>query len=156
MEEEIVNNVLLLVTFLSIAVFSSMLLNKIKFPYTIGLVVIGFIVGFVANYYESLNMFRDVGLSPGIILYIILPTLIFDAALNINITLLKRNLVPILILAVFGLLISTVIIGLGVSFSTNLTLLGAIVFGALISATDPVAVIALFNEIGAPKRLITY
>ncbi len=155
MEAQIANTVLLIVSFLSIAVFSSMILSKISFPYTIGLVLVGGILGVFSLYYDSLAMFRNVELSPGMILYIILPILIYDAAVNINANLLWKNIVPILLLAVFGLFISALTIGYGVSYITDLTLINALVFGALISATDPVAVIALFNEVGAPRRLTT-
>ncbi len=146
---------MLIISFLSIAVFSSVVLKKINFPYTIGLVLVGVIFGILAFQVDGLADLRSVELSPGMILYIILPTLIFDAAIDIDASTLFRNLVPILLLAVFGLLISAGIIGVGVSLTTSLSFSGALVFGALISATDPVAVIALFKEIGAPKRLMT-
>jgi len=83
------------------------------------------------------------------------PTEIFDAAININIKLLFKNLIPILLLAVVGILISAGIIGFALPWFVPLSLAGALLFGALISATDPVAVIALFNEVKAPKRLLT-
>jgi CPA1 family monovalent cation:H+ antiporter len=96
-----------------------------------------------------------VQLSPDIILFLILPTLLFEASINIDSKILFRNLVPILVLATLGLLISTAIVGFGISAATPLTLGAALLFGALISATDPVAVIALFKELGVPKRLST-
>lgn len=155
MEEQIVSGVILIITFLTIAVFSSVILKRINFPYTIGLVLVGGLFGILAYNYDALSLMRGIELSPGLILYIILPTLIFDAAIDIDARTLFRNLVPILLLAVFGLLISAGIIGVGLSFTTPLSISGALVFGALISATDPVAVIALFKEIGAPRRLVT-
>ena len=66
---------------------------------------------------------------------------------------LLRNLGPILLLAAPGLLISTAIVGSILSWGTPLSLPQALLFGSLISATDPVAVIALFKELGAPKQL---
>lgn len=102
-----------------------------------------------------LESVRGVSLSPAIILYLILPTLIFDAAININIWILYKNIVPILLLAIVGIIISTMVIGVLLPVFTPLALGGALLFGALISATDPVAVIALFNEIKAPRRLLT-
>lgn len=155
MEEQIVSGIILIITFLTIAVFSSVILKRINFPYTIGLVLVGGLFGILAYNYDALSLMRGIELSPGLILYIILPTLIFDAAIDIDARTLFRNLVPILLLAVFGLLISAGIIGVGLSFTTPLSISGALVFGALISATDPVAVIALFKEIGAPRRLVT-
>ena len=155
MEEHIVQSVLMIIALLSVAVFSSMLLKKVNFPYTIGLVVMGGLLGVMSYHYESLYVFESPELSPGVILYLILPTLIFEAAMNVDFGVLKRNIVPILLLSVFGMLASAFIVAAGVSMFTPLTFVGALVFGALISATDPVAVIALFNEIGAPKRLVT-
>jgi CPA1 family monovalent cation:H+ antiporter len=155
MENQVVHGVLLIVGLLSIGVFSSIVLKRINFPYTIGLVVIGCVLGFLSYNYNFFEIFMSPELSPEIILYLILPVLIFEAAMNIDFAILRRNLVPIFLLAVFGLLISAFVVGAGVSFLTSLSFMGALVFGALISATDPVAVIALFNEIGAPKRLVT-
>ncbi len=155
MENQIVSGVLVILSFLGIAVLSSILLKKIHFPYTIGLVLVGGVLGLLSYHSNVLEIFRQITLSPDIILYIILPALVFDAAINIDYHVLYKNLVPILLLAVIGLLISAGVIGVGVSIFTTLPFIGALVFGALISATDPVAVIALFNEIGAPKRLVT-
>jgi len=155
MEAQVVNVIIVIISFLSIAVLSSMLLKKIHFPYTIGLVLVGVILGILSNQVAAFDIFKQISLSPTMILYMILPALIFDAAINIDYQVLFKNLVPILLLAVIGLLISAFVIGLGVSIFTTLSFMGSLVFGALISATDPVAVIALFNEIGAPKRLVT-
>ncbi len=155
MGNQIVSGVLVIISFLSIAVFFSILLRKINFPYTIGLVLVGGALGLLSYHIQALAIFKQITLSPEIILYLILPALVFDAAINIDFQVLYKNLVPILLLAVAGLLISAGVIGVGVSLLTTLPFIGALVFGSLISATDPVAVIALFNEIGAPKRLVT-
>lgn len=156
MEDVFTQQVLLTAGFLLTACLSSILLRKINFPYTIGLVIIGVVLGYISDAYHVLSpLMHNVNLSSDLILYIILPTLIFDAALNIDGRLLLRNIVPILILAVFTLLISAGVITGVLSMTTGLSLGGAALFGALISATDPVAVIALFNEVGAPKRLVT-
>jgi CPA1 family monovalent cation:H+ antiporter len=72
-----------------------------------------------------------------------------------DVRLLVRNLLPALTLAGPGLLLSTALIGGLVHLFTQLPLGSALVFGCLISATDPVAVIALFKDVGAPKRLNT-
>ncbi len=155
MEGQIITGVLVIVSFLSISVFFSTVFKKLNFPYTIGLVLVGAFLGFLSYKFSIFEIFQHITLSPDIILYIILPALIFDAAINIDFKMLYKNLVPITLLALPGLLISAGIVGLGVSFLTSLPFIAALVFGALISATDPVAVIALFKEIGAPKRLIT-
>ncbi|MDA3875075.1 MAG: cation:proton antiporter, partial [Kiritimatiellae bacterium] len=154
MDHELALNIFLIVGFLAVAVSSSVVLKKIHFPFTIGLVVIGYGVGILAlklNYVPLVN----INLTPEIILYLILPTLIYDAAINMDIKALRKNILPILLLAVVGLLLSAGLIGGTLNHTTHMGIGAALLFGALISATDPVAVIALFSEIGAPRRLVT-
>ncbi|MDR0992961.1 MAG: cation:proton antiporter [Verrucomicrobiota bacterium] len=138
---------------LLVAMFAAMFFRKIRFPYTIGLVLIGMLLYAVGGWVPALDILQQVHLTPNFILYILLPTLIFDAAINLNVRELLRNLVPILLLAAPGVLIATAVTGLLVAKFTPLSFNAAMLFGALISTTDPVAVIALFNELGAPKRL---
>ncbi len=147
--------VTIIISLLAVAVISSMLLKKIRCPYTIGLVIIGGVWAMLAHHVEALSPMRNLTLSPDAILFIILPTLIFDAAINIDIRVLFKNMVPILLLAAVGIIVSAGVIGVSLPYFTPLALGGALLFGALISATDPVAVIALFNEVKAPKRLLT-
>ena len=81
------------------------------------------------------------------------PPLVFEAAFHLNFNELKHNLTSILVLAVPGVILTTLIIGSLLSISTSLSLFSALVFGSLIAATDPVAVVALFRLLGIPKRL---
>lgn len=154
MENELAIRIFLLIGFMAVAVGCSVLFKKLRFPYTIGLVVIGFLFGLIAIKFNYSNI-SELSLTPEIILYIILPTLIYDAAINMDIKALQKNIIPILILAVFGVLMSAGIIAGILSTFTVMSISAALLFGALISATDPVAVIALFSEVGAPRRLIT-
>ncbi|CAM3605822.1 cation:proton antiporter [Parendozoicomonas haliclonae] len=151
--------VMTLCAMLLLASIATMALQHYRFPYTIGLVIAGLVIGVLADYIAPSSSFEvsairnHITLSHDLILYVLLPPLVYEASLSIDIRLLKRNLVPIMILAVVGLLISTFIVGGLVSWLTPLVLMPALVFGALISATDPVAVIALFKELNAPERL---
>lgn len=142
--------VILLLLFSAVA---SIGLKKMRFPYTIGLVIVGLVLGVLARQLHFLSVFSNVHLTPNIILYILLPTLVFEAAINIDVRLLIRNLVPTLVLAAPGLIVATGITGYLVGTFTPLSMGCAMIFGALISATDPVAVIALFKDVGAPRRL---
>ncbi len=153
--ENLTIEILIFMGFLGVAALSKVFLEKINFPFTVGLVVIGIIFGFFASNSDSLTYLNNVALTPDIIMSLILPVLIFDAAINIKTRTLLNNIVPVLLLAIVGLLMSAFIIAVGLSASTELSLLLALLFGALISATDPVAVIALFEEVGAPRRLTT-
>lgn len=136
-----------------VALFSSILFRKLRFPCTIGLVIVGMLLYRLGGVFEPLHVLQRVHLTPNFILYILLPTLIFDAAINLDARELMRNVGPIFLLAAPGVLVSTAVVGLAVAKFTALGLNAAMLFGALISTTDTAAVIALFNELGAPKRL---
>jgi len=141
------------VALLLLSAMAAIILKKLKFPFTIGLVIIGLILGVLSRKYEWLGPLGSVHLTPNIILYILLPTLVFEAAININSHLLIKNIVPVMTLALPGLVIATTITGTLIAVFTPLSIGPAMLFGGLISATDPVAVIAVFKELGAPKRL---
>jgi len=116
-----------------------------QIPYTLLLVIVGLGLAFVDV--------RLVTLSPEQILLIFLPPLLFQAAWNLEWSKLKRDLVPISLYAILGVVISVA----GVVFALNkiagVSLAIALLVGASISATDPVSVIALFGELGVEKRL---
>ncbi|HBP22261.1 MAG TPA: hypothetical protein DEA08_31320, partial [Planctomycetes bacterium] len=96
-------------------------------------------------------------LTPQLILFVLLPPLVFESAYALDGRQFLKNLLPIGVLAVPALVLSTLITGAAVmaagGASHGLTWPAAFLFGALISATDPVAVVALFKDLGAPKRL---
>ncbi|MDJ0591257.1 MAG: sodium:proton antiporter [Pleurocapsa sp. MO_226.B13] len=138
---------------LLVACLAAIAFKKIGFPYTVGLVIIGLVLSGLARNIEALEVVNTFQLSEELILFIFVPPLIFESALNLDSRLLLRNLAPVLVLAVPGLLISTAIVGAIMAWLTPLSLGQALLFGSLISATDPVAVIALFKELGAPKQL---
>jgi len=154
-EDSILTNILVVVGLIFVAALSAIAARKARFPYTIGLLIVGILIGYLSSRVEILEPMREIQLTPDIILFLILPTLLFEASINIDSKIMLRNLVPILVMATLGLLISMTIVGIGISAATPLTLGAALLFGALISATDPVAVIALFKELGVPRRLST-
>ncbi len=138
---------------LLVACLAAIAFKRIKFPYTVGLVIVGLFLSFLARNIEALEVINTFRLSEELILFIFVPPLIFESALNMDARLLIRTLSPVLVLAAPGLLISTAIVGGVLTWLTPLSLGQALLFGSLISATDPVAVIALFKELGAPKKL---
>ncbi len=93
--------------------------------------------------------------SPELILLIFLPALLFEAAWNLKLDHLRENWLPIMTLAIVGVVISVGVIGAILHWGTGLAWPSAMLFGAMISATDPVSVLALFKKLGAPKRLTT-
>ena len=126
--------------------------RNIPIPYTVLLVIIGMLLGETSQMSPVLAPLGEFRLSPDLVFFIFLPALIFESGFNLDARQLMRELGPVLILAVPALVISTVVVGVGLSFF-GFELIIALLFGALISATDPVAVIALFKELGAPERL---
>ena len=110
-------------------------------------------LGSLARQDIGLNFLLDFQLTPDLVLYLFLPVLIFESAINLDARSLMKDIAPILVLAIPALVISTTIVGLGLWFIEDFNIIYALIFGALISATDPVAVISLFKELGAPHRL---
>src|SRR5579883_77633 len=118
-----------------------------RIPYTLLLVIVGLALAFF-------NV-RLVSLSPELILVIFLPPLLFEAAWNLKWSDLQRDLLPICLYAVVGVVVSIAGVALGLHQFAGLEPSVALLIGASLSATDPVSVIALFRELGAGKRLTT-
>jgi CPA1 family monovalent cation:H+ antiporter len=137
--ETLVLELLLIVSAVAIAV------RGLRIPYTVALVIAGLII--------TLQSPAPIEISSELILSIFIPPLVFEAAFHLNFTDLRRDLLNILNLAVVGILLKTFLIGLFISFLTQLSFPLALVFGALISTTDPSAVVPLIKSLGAPKRL---
>ncbi|MFQ5704739.1 MAG: cation:proton antiporter [Gemmatimonadales bacterium] len=152
-EEPVLTLVVATVGLLLVAAMAAIGLRRLNLPFTVGLVVIGMALGCLTGRVEALEPLGGITLSPELILFVFLPTLIFESAYNLDGRLLAKNMTPVLVLAVPGLLITTAIVGVLTFFLTPLSWGPALLFGALIAATDPVAVVALFKEVGAPKRL---
>jgi CPA1 family monovalent cation:H+ antiporter len=138
---------------LSLAALVAIVSRRIRLPYTVALVIVGLALSLIPNPI-------DIDLSSELILALLVPPLIFEATLNIRWEVLKQNLVVILLLAVVGTFVGTLIVGAIVTFAgrtlvpeLHVAAVAALAFGALISATDPVSVIALFRDLGVSKRL---
>ncbi|TDJ63659.1 MAG: hypothetical protein E2O37_08190 [Proteobacteria bacterium] len=143
--------VLILAGLLAVAIVSAGLFRKVPIPYTVLLVIIGMVLGASSQVSPALAPLEEFRLSPDLVFFIFLPALIFEAGFNLDARQLVKELIPVLVLAIPALVISTVVVGVGLSF-LGLELITALLFGALISATDPVAVIALFQRAwGAPS-----
>jgi CPA1 family monovalent cation:H+ antiporter len=156
--------VYLVMILMFIAVLISMLVKRIKLPYTVLLVVVGILLAIASRRIELLKELGSFKLTPDVIVYVLLPILLFESAFNMDSRRLLKNIVPVVVLAIPALLLSTVIVG-GILFFSSTKwgiiesiphdnpLIAALLFGALVSATDPVAVVSIFKELGAPKRL---
>lgn len=135
----------LVIELLLIAALVAIAVQRLRVPYTVALVVVGLAITFQSP--------LDLNLTPELILTIFVPPLVFEAAFHLNLAEIRRNLAGILLLAVPGVLVTMLLVGGILAGSGTLTWPVALVFGALISATDPVAVVAVFRVIGVPKRL---
>jgi monovalent cation:H+ antiporter, CPA1 family len=133
--------------------------KKVKLPFTVLLVITGMALTALSEAYPHLLPgIAEFEISPGLILFVFLPTLIFESAYNLDYRHLQHNLGPVLTLAVPGLLVSTFVIGGIVWYLTSLLgatipFTAALLLGAILSATDPVSVVSLFKKLGAPERL---
>lgn len=151
----------LVLFFVGVLIVSSvlaLLLKRLRLPYTVMLVLLGIGLKGLAQNYEPLDLLATFKLDADFVLFVLLPVLLFEAAFNLDARLLMKEIAPILTLAIPAVLVSTVIIGvtmfaLSAPLGIALPLSVALLFGALFSATDPVAVISVFKELGAPKRL---
>jgi CPA1 family monovalent cation:H+ antiporter len=144
---ELVFAVEAIIGLLLIASLVAIFARHYRLPYTVGLVGIGLLISAI---FEPLSR----PISPEIILSLLVPPLIFEAAFHLRLEDLRRDLGFILLLAVPGVILGMLIVG-GLIFAANIgiRLDIAMVFGALIAATDPVAVVALFRRLDVPKRL---
>lgn len=145
--------ILVVMGLLTVALMAAGLSRNAPLPFTVFLVIIGLMLGWFARHYPQLDFLLKFQLTPELVLFLFLPALIFESAFNLDARALIKELAPVLVLAIPALLLSTAIIGLGMWWLVDLELGIALLFGALISATDPVAVVALFKELGAPLRL---
>jgi monovalent cation:H+ antiporter, CPA1 family len=141
----------LVILLLFIATIVGILSQRSRLPYPVGLVLAGLLLA----PFEQLPVLDQLTLNigPELILGLLVPPLVFEAAFHLKFGDLRQNIKTILILAVPGVALTTLIVGGLVSAATGLTLPVAMIFGAIVSATDPVAVVALFRTMGVPKRL---
>lgn len=151
------NATLAIFTMLGISSLAIFWAKRFKLPHTVFLVIIGMILGLLATF-PTFHFLAEFQLTPELLFYILLPTLIFESAYNINVRRLVEDTPIVLVLSILGLLISTLFIAVPLFyilplFGLYVPFIIILIFGALISATDPVAVLALFKEFGAPSRL---
>lgn len=141
------------------------LLHGSRVPYSVALLLLGLLLGALAQqtwlpswaveFAGSVDYVA--GIEPQLILFLFLPALIFESAFAMEVHLFRRMLTQIALLAVPGLIIATLLTALLVRLALPLEWSWpvALMFGALVSATDPVAVVSLLKEQSSRKRLET-
>jgi monovalent cation:H+ antiporter, CPA1 family len=131
---------------LLVAAVVAMVARRLHIPYSVGLVLAGIGLAF-------LPVFHDIQLTRDLIFTVLLPPLIFEAAFYLHWQPLRKDFLLITLLATLGVLLSAGFTTIGMHFLAHWEWAGALVFGILIAATDPVSVIAVFKEAGATGRL---
>lgn len=129
-----------------VAIIVALIARRFSLPYTVGLVITGIFLD-LAHIKSGLSLTHE------FIFDIILPPLLFEAALNISWKELRRDMLPILLLAIVGVIVSAIFVAWGMVHLLGWSWQSSLVFGVLIAATDPVAVIALFKDTGVKGRL---
>ena len=120
--------------------------RRLKIPYTVGLVVAGILLAFIP-------LGIAIPFNKELLFKVLLPPLIFEAALYIHWKELKRDMLPVVTFATVGVLLSAFITAAIMHYVIGWEWAMAILFGVLIAATDPVSVIATFKEAKVEGRL---
>ncbi len=143
-EATVARILLLLVVIVAVGIAT----QRERVPYTVGLVVAGTGLGLLSRDLQ-------VGLTPEIVLLVFLPALLFAAAWEISLPMLRRYWLAIALLATAGVGIGIAVSFAALAFGAHVPPATALAFGALVCATDPVAVIAIFNSLGVDAGLTT-
>jgi CPA1 family monovalent cation:H+ antiporter len=131
---------------LLVACLIAMLSRRLGLPYIVGLVVAGMLIALMPNAPE-------LPLSRALIFNILLPPLVFEAALQLDWRRFRGELPLTLTLAFLGVGIAAAVVAAGMHWIVGWSWIGAALFGVLIAATDPVSVIASFREMGCQPRV---
>jgi len=146
--------ILLISSLLAAAVLLGVFARRVHLQLTVVLTLIGFLAGWLGEPLGIESPLRGEEFEE-VLVFLFLPVLIFAAALGISTRAFVRNLGPILVLATVAFVISAALVGVALNLGLGIPLTAALLFGALISATDPVAVVAIFRQLGVPERLLT-
>ena len=128
------------------AALLSILAWRLDLPYAVALVLGGLAV-------EESHLVALPQLDPPVLLFVFLPPLLFDAAFRLDDVQLRRLAQPVLWLAVPGTVATAAIVAAALYATLHLPLAEALLFGSIVSATDPVAVVGVFRNLKAPRRL---
>ncbi len=136
---------------------------RLRLPYSVILAILGILIGLGAIFFlrteltDALNPVAEAILGlpirSHVFLYVFLPTLLFQATLGMNLRRMLDDWVPILVLAVVAVVVATLGVGYALSWASALPLAACLLIGAIVSTTDPSAVVSIFRSISAPRRL---
>lgn len=136
---------------------------RLRLPYSVILAALGILIGASATFFlqtdltDALNPVAEAILAlpirSNVFLYVFLPTLLFQATLGMNLRRMLDDWVPILVLAIVAVVVATLSVGYALAWASTLPLAACLLIGAIVSTTDPSAVVSIFRSISAPQRL---
>lgn len=146
---------------LALVSFMPPLAGRLRLPYSVLLAIVGFILGViihvhgwapgvVADFLDTLQHFE---ISSETFLFVFLPVLLFETALATNLRRLLDDISPILVMAIVAVVVCTLAVGFSLAAISTYGLVVCLMLGAIVATTDPVAVVGIFREVGAPRRL---
>ena len=137
-----------LIILLIVATAVALITRKLRIPYVVGLVLAGLAI-------PKQILPTSIGLNPEVILNLFLPILIFEAAINTDISRLRSTIKPILLLAGPGVVLSATVTAILLKFGVNLVWITACAVSVILTITDTVSVIAAFRSVTVPRSLST-
>ena len=146
-----------IVVAMTLGILSKIYLSRSAIPLTVMMFILGAIFGVLGLFWTVVDENTDIrNIDPHLIFFIFLPLLIFESAFYCDVHVFERLLWQSIMLAVPGLLIATMLTACISRFMyPEWSWIAAILFGAIVSATDPVAVVALLRDLGCSKKLAT-
>ncbi|WP_152044809.1 cation:proton antiporter [Aureimonas psammosilenae] len=155
--------VILFVAILALGALAQPVAAWLRIPSSVVLAFAGLVIGFASHYslvhpgavvpVEFAKAMTSLPIGSSLFLYVFLPTLIFQSALQVDIHRVREDLLPILILALVAVVVATFGVAYALTPFTGLPLLACLILASLVATTDPVAVIGIFKDVGAPERL---
>lgn len=148
--------------FLAIAL-AEPLAARLRLPVPVILVGLGIAIGAGAAWFwrtdvtDALNPVAlavlNLPISSDVFIYVLLPILLFQVSLTLNLRRLMDDWVPVLSLAVIAVIVATVVIAVALMPFATLPLMACLLLGSIVSTTDPSAVVSIFRATPAPQRL---
>jgi len=138
----------LFVGLVTVAAVVAVAVRRIAIPYSVALVVLGLAA-------TTILPVGQIQVTPELVLLVLVPGLVFEAALRIDIGDFQRSFGGIVLLAAPGVLVSAAVVAVVLFLATGLPMELGFVVGAMVAATDPVAVVSTFKQLGSPRRLAT-
>lgn len=160
---QIVLSILAVSVVLALASLLLPLAARLRAPHTVLLAALGMALGFVVALLADPQRFgfmgdiavglRELGFTAEAFLFIFLPPLLFTAGLNIDVRRLVDELAAVILMAVVAVLVCIAVVGSALHWVSGESAVACFLLGAIVSTTDPAAVIGIFRDIGAPRRL---